>query len=76
MQEQDRDPFPVLASIESSRMRMTASSMRELVMDIDSGSLHLGSDGIKELYEAARHIHLRIEQLISDATEPEETQNR
>ena len=76
LQEQERDPFPVLASIESSRMQMTAEAMRELVMDIDSGSVNLGSDGIKELYEAARHMHLRIEHMIAEAAEPEETQNR
>jgi hypothetical protein len=72
MQAQDRDPFPVLAAIQTSRMRFTASFMRELVMDIDSNSLHLGNEGVKEVYEAARQLHLRIEQLISDATEPED----
>ena len=69
LQEQERDPFPVLAAIESSRIQLTASLMREITMDIDSGSLHLGSDGVKDLYEAARHLHLRIEQMISEATE-------
>ena len=72
LQQQDRDPFPVLAAIESSRIRLTASFMRELVMDIDASTLHLGSEGIKELYESARQLHLRIEQLIADATEPED----
>ncbi len=69
LQDHELDPFPVLASIESSRMQLTATFMRELVMDIDSSSLHLGSEGIKELYEASRHLHLRIEQLIAEATE-------
>jgi hypothetical protein len=72
MQEHDRDPFPVLAAIETSRMRFTASFMRELVLDIEANTLHLGSEGVKDLYEAARQLHLRIEQLISDATEPED----
>ncbi|WP_041855804.1 PilZ domain-containing protein [Candidatus Korobacter versatilis] len=72
LQEQDRDPFPVLAAIETSRIRLTASFMRELVMDIDAATLHLGSEGVKELYEAARQLHLRIEQMIADATEPED----
>jgi PilZ domain-containing protein len=72
LQEQDRDPFPVLAAIESSRIRLTATFMRELVMDIDAATLHLGSEGVKELYEAARQLHLRIEQLIADATEPDD----
>ncbi len=75
LQEQELDPFPVLAAIESSRMQMTAGFMRELVMDIDSSTLNLGSDGIKELYEAARQLHLRIEQLIAEATATEETSN-
>jgi hypothetical protein len=75
LQEQDRDPFPVLAAIESSRMQVTAAFMRELVMDIDSSSLHLGSEGVKELYEAARLLHIRIEQMIADATGPEELHN-
>lgn len=72
LQEQDRDPFPVLAAIETSRIRLTASFMRELVMDIDASTLHLGSEGVKELYDAARQLHLRIEQLIADASEPED----
>lgn len=71
LQEHDRDPFPVLASIEASRMRVTAAFMRELVMDIDANTLHLGSEGVKELYEAARLLHLRIEQMIADAAETE-----
>ncbi len=70
LQEQDRDPFPVLTAIESSRIRLTSAFMRELVMDIDANTLHLGSEGVKELYEAARQLHLRIEQLIADAAEP------
>ncbi|HEY3928593.1 MAG TPA: PilZ domain-containing protein [Candidatus Koribacter sp.] len=70
LREQDRDPFPVLSAIESSRIRLTASFMRELVMDIDASTLHLGSEGVKELYEAARQLHLRIEQLIADAADP------
>jgi hypothetical protein len=71
LQEQERDPFPVLSAIETSRIRLTANFMRELVMDIDANALHLGSEGVKELYEAARQLHLRIEQLIAEATEPE-----
>jgi hypothetical protein len=71
LQEHDRDPFPVLAAIEASRMRLTAAFMRELVMDIDANTLHLGSEGVKELYEAARLLHLRIEQMIADAAEAE-----
>ena len=70
LQEQDRDPYPVLSAIETSRIRLTASFMRELVMDIDASTLHLGSEGVKELYEAARQLHLRIEQMIADAAEP------
>jgi hypothetical protein len=72
MQEHDRDPFPVLAEIETSRMRFTASFMRDLVQDVEANTLHLGSEGVKDLYEAARALHLRIEQLISEATEAEE----
>jgi hypothetical protein len=72
LQEQDRDPFPVLTAIEASRIRLTATFMRELVMDIDASTLHLGSEGVKELYEAARLLHLRIEQMIAEAAEPEE----
>lgn len=72
LRDQDRDPFPVLTAIESSRIRLAATFMRELVMDIDAATLHLGSDGVKELYDAARMLHLRIEQLIADATEPED----
>jgi PilZ domain len=72
LQEQERDPFPVLAAIETSRIRVAANFMRELVMDIDASTLHLGSEGVKELYEAARQLHLRIEQMIADATEPED----
>lgn len=75
LQEQERDPFPVLAAIESSRMQMTAGFMRELVMDIDSSTLNLGSEGIKELYEAARQLHLRIEQMIAEATATEQAPN-
>jgi hypothetical protein len=72
LQEQDRDPFPVLTAIEASRIRLTAAFMRELVMDIDASTLHLGSEGVKELYEAARLLHLRIDQMIAEAAEPEE----
>lgn len=72
LQEQDRDPFPVLAAIEGSRIRLTAAFMRELVMDIDASTLHLGTEGVKELYEAARLLHLRIDQMIAEAAEPEE----
>jgi hypothetical protein len=72
LQEQDRDPFPVLTAIESSRIRLTAAFMRELVMDIDASTLHLGSEGVKELYDAARLLHLRIDQMIAEAAEPEE----
>jgi hypothetical protein len=72
LQEQDRDPFPVLTAIEASRIRLTATFMRELVMDIDASTLHLGSEGVKELYEAARLLHLRIEQLIAEAAEPDD----
>jgi hypothetical protein len=72
MQEHDRDPFPVLAEIETSRMRFTASFMRDLVQDVEANTLHLGSEGVKDLYEAARALHLRIEQLISEATDADE----
>lgn len=72
LQEQNRDPFPILSAIEASRIRLTAAFMRELVMDINSSTLHLGSEGVKELYEAARSLHLRIEQMIAEATEAEE----
>ena len=72
LQEQDRDPFPVLTAIEASRIRLTATFMRELVMDIDASTLHLGSEGVKDLYEAARLLHLRIDQMIAEAAEPEE----
>ena len=76
LQEQDRDPFPVLNAIESSRIRLTAGFMRELALDFDSNTLHLGSEGVKELYEAARQLHLKMEQLIADATESEDATDR
>ncbi len=54
------DPFPVIAMLVEERMRIANELAKDLINDIQSGDLELGTPGIKEFY---RQMKVLVENL-------------
>lgn len=58
--DQLRDPAPLLAKIETKRLKAAAAALRELLADLDAETLTLEREGANEVLTAAVQLYRRL----------------
>jgi hypothetical protein len=60
------DPFPVIAMLVEERMRIASELAKDLVSDMQSGDLELGTPGIREFYHQMKTLVENLAQFMHE----------
>jgi hypothetical protein len=63
LQQQHRDPYTVLGVLSAERVRRATQITKDLTMDLESLELGLETEGLRELFEAAKNLCERLNPL-------------
>ena len=63
LQQQNRDPYAVLGTLSTERVRRATQITKDLTMDLESLELGLETEGLEKLFHAIKRLYERLDPL-------------
>lgn len=63
LQQQHRDPYAVLSTLSTERVRRATQIAKELTVDLESLELGLETEGLENLFKAVKRLYERLDPL-------------